>query len=93
MVFISRDCYSSQGQAFLSANTHNFESKSQTQLAGRFFYSSIRLTGGRVGQRGIEIHVKASDGLRDANVDVLRNYCEYMRSARLEDGMISVFNV
>jgi hypothetical protein len=95
MVFISRDCYSSEGRSLTAqvGTTHHFESKAQTQLAGRFFYSSIRLSSGRVGQRGLEIHFKAPSGMRDSNVDVLRNYCEYLRSARLENGMISVFNL
>ena len=93
MVFISRDAYSSQGEAIKSANTFQFETKAQSQLAGRFFYTSIRLTGGRVGQRGIEVHLKCPSGMRDSNVDVLRNYCEYVRSARLEGGRVSVFNV
>jgi len=93
VVFIARDLYSSQGDALGSAATTLFESKGQEQLGGRFFYTSIRLTGGRVGQRGIEVHVKAASGMRDNQVDVMRSYCEYVRSARLEGGMMSVFNV
>jgi len=92
VAFINRDLYSSQGHAFGSTATSQFEGIGQSQLEGRFFYISIRLSGGRVGQRGIEVHVKASSGLR-TTPDVMRSYCEYVRSARLEGGMVSVFNV
>lgn len=93
VAFINRDLYSSQGNALATTGTSTFESKGQEQLGGRFFYISIRLSGGRVGQRGIEVHVKSASGMRDNQVDVMRNYAEYVRSARLENGMISVFNV
>ncbi len=94
VTFITRDSYSGEGQSFSSTpDDFTFEGKTQQELVGRFFYSSVRLTGGRVGNRGIELHVKSSDGMRDSDVNILRNYCEYLRSARLENGMVSVFNV
>ena len=94
MVFINRSAYSAQGNAFDSTQDNTFESLSlKNQLQGEFFFLSTRLSGGRVGQRGIELHIKASDGLEHSDVSVMRNYCEYMRSARLENGIISVFNL
>ncbi len=101
MVFISRDAYSGQGQAFEPATgqTNTFEGNGLSGrlvvggAAGSYFFLCTRLSGGRVGQRGIELHVKASGGLRTTAVDIMRNYCEYMRSARLENGVITVFNL
>jgi hypothetical protein len=96
MVFINRSAYSAQGNAFAPAatQTNTFEGKAVVeQIQGEFFYLATRLSGGRVGQRGIELHIKASDGLEHTDVSVMRNYCEYMRSARLENGVISVFNL
>ena len=96
MVFINRSAYSAQGNAFApaAAQTNTFEGKAVVeQIQGEFFYLSTRLSGGRIGQRGIELHIKASDGLEHSDVSVMRNYCEYMRSARLEGGVISVFNL
>lgn len=102
MVFISRDAYTGQGQAFEPATgqTNTFESNTLGAqrlvvggAAGSYFFLCTRLSGGRVGQRGIELHVKASNGLRSDTVNIMRNYCEYMRSARLDNGVISVFNL
>jgi len=91
MVFVSRDEYSSQGGGFDGGTDNTFETKQQTELRGRFFYNSTKLTGGRVGSRGIELHLK-SDLHRDS-VTTLRNFCEYMRSASLEGGRVDVFNL
>lgn len=91
MVFISRDEYSSQGGGFAGGTDNNFESIAQTEFRGHFFYNSTKLTGGRVGTRGIELHVKSDE--HRSSVTTLRNYCEYLRSASLENGMISVFNL
>jgi len=91
MVFVSRDQYSSQGGGYEGAAGHTFEGINQTELRGRFFYNSTRLTGGRVGTRGIELHVKSDE--HRTSVTTLRNYCEYLRSATLEGGKIDVFNL
>lgn len=91
MVFVSRDEYSSEGGGLDGGTDNKFEGKAQTEFRGRFFYNSTKLTGGRVGSRGIELHLK-SDEHRDA-VTTLRNFCEYMRSASLEGGRIDVFNL
>ena len=58
-------------------------------LEGLFFYLGTKLSGGRVGQRGIEIHLS---GDFPAGTDTMRNFCEYLRVARLSDGMFDVFN-
>lgn len=90
MAHITRDEYSGEGGGYNSSTL--FETKEQqANFSGRSFITSVRLTGGRVGQRGIELHVRATDISGD--VTTMRNYCEYLRSAVLEGGMISVFNV
>lgn len=87
--FITDQEYSNAGNIITTAT---YEGRAQKgALEGNFFYQSTRLTGGRVGTRGIEVHVKAND-LKDG-VNVMRNFCEYLRIARLEDGYIQVFNV
>ncbi len=90
MVFVSRDEYSSQGGGFDGGTDNMFEEISQDEFRGRFFFNSTKLTGGRVGSRGIELHLK-SDLHRV--VTTLRNYCEYMRSASLEGGRVDVYNL
>ena len=87
--FIPKQEYSNAGNII---TTGTYEARAQnTGLEGNFFYQSTRLTGGRVGSRGIEVHVKAND-LKD-NVNVMRSFCEYLRIARLQDGFLEVFNV
>lgn len=87
--FIPIQEYSNAG-AIITTGT--YEARKQNEgLEGNFFYQSTRLTGGRVGSRGIEVHVRATD-LKD-NVDVMRSFCEYLRIARLQDGFLEVFNV
>lgn len=89
MVHITRDEYSRQGVGY--GATALFEGlDAKAQLSGNFFLNSTRLTGGRVGVRGIELHIKATD-LRGA-VTTMRNWCEYHRVAQLNDGQFSVFN-
>ena len=87
--FVTRDEYSDQGVAGqITGNT--FQGRSQnTNLQGHFFYMGTRLTNGRVGQRGIELHL--TSGV-PANVDLLRCYCEYVRVARLVGGNMEVYN-
>ena len=87
--FITKSEYSNNAEPITTAT---YEARSQKDgLAGRFFYQSTRLTGGRVGSRGIEVHLKAND-LMDG-VNTMRNFCEYLRIARLTDGFVEVFNV
>ena len=93
MAFVSRDQYSSQGGGYEAGDggTHTFEGINQTSIAGKFFYTSVKLTGGRVGSRGIELHIQ-SDGWR-SGLTTMRSFCEYMRSASLEGGRVAVFNL
>ena len=77
--------------AVLTANT--FEGLRDDQnLSNNFFYISTRLTGGRVGSKGIEIHLNATD-LRTANGPTsIRCYAEYLRVARLRNGILDIAN-
>jgi hypothetical protein len=87
--FVTRDEYSDQGVAGqITGNT--FQGRAQNaNLQGHFFYMGTRLTNGRVGQRGIELHL--TSGV-PSNVDLLRCYCEYVRVARLVGGQVEVYN-
>jgi len=87
--FVTRDEYSDQGVAGqITGNTFNGRSQN-SNLQGHFFYMGTRLTNGRVGQRGIELHL--TSGV-PTGVDLLRVYCEYVRVARLNNGMMEVYN-
>jgi len=90
---LNREMYSDQGVAG-GITSSTFEGRAQaTELGGRFFYLGSRLTNGRVGQRGIELHLTmdgASSGTKIPNL--LRSYCEYLRVARLVDGMVEIYN-
>jgi hypothetical protein len=90
---LNREMYSDQGIAG-GITDNGFEGRNQkTELGGRFFYLGSRLTNGRVGQRGIELHLTmdcADSGAKIPNL--LRSYCEYLRVARLVDGMIEIYN-
>ena len=87
--FLSRSEFSAQGNLITD---EIFQRTGNTQtggLDGRFQYLSTKLTGGRVGQRGLEVHLS---GDYPAYVSVMRNYCEYLRVARLSDGHFEIFN-
>ena len=43
-----------------------------------------------VGQRGLELHF--SGGYSGTGADTMRNFCEYLRVARLSNGMFDVIN-
>ena len=87
--FVTRDEFSKQGVAG-KITSDTFEGRNQsTNLHGHFFYMGTRLTNGRVGQRGIELHLTSAV---PAGVDLLRCYCEYVRVARLVNGMMEVYN-
>ncbi len=88
--FVTRDQYNSEGGGIESAVT--FEGFQQdTDLRGCFFYNATRLTGGRVGTRGIEVHLKF-DSIA-ADVSVMRQFCEYLRVASLNNGEFTIINV
>ena len=64
------------------------------ELRGRLFNLSTKLTNGRVGQRGIELHLSGTWNNAGAFgiPSLLRSFCEYVRVARLSDGMFEVYN-
>lgn len=85
--FLTRSFYSNQKDTI---TTNTLQGRNQSDnLAGEFFYLGTKLTNGRVGQRGLELHLS---GGFPASVDLMRNFCEYLRVARLTNGMFEVFN-
>ena len=92
VVFVTRDEFNSGGVDGGIDPVITFATKNQrSDLQGSFFFNATRLTGGRVGVRGIEIHVKF-DSIH-TEVDTMRNFCEYLRVANLENGEFTIFNV
>lgn len=85
--FLTRSQYSNE-KATITAKTLQGRAQN-TGLQGQFFYIGSKLTGGRVGQRGLELHISAQN---NTNADTLRNFCEYLRVGRLIDGYFEVFN-
>jgi hypothetical protein len=111
--FVSRQEYSSDGGGYLigrlaadqspiAGSGATYQTYAQdVMLGGRFFLLGTRLTNGRVGNDGVELHLTATmpDDLRDnggADVGttryVVRTYLEYVRRARLADGEMQIFN-
>jgi|DEB0MinimDraft_10_1074344.scaffolds.fasta_scaffold16823_2 hypothetical protein len=91
---LSRKMYSGLGAAGGFKTTDHFEGRAQAaDLNDSFFYLGSRLTNGRVGQRGIELHL-TMDGQSGTRLEpnLLRSYCEYLRVARLVDGMVEIYN-
>jgi len=85
--FITREEFSKQKNMI---TTELLQGRGQRAgLEGFFFYLGTKLTGGRVGNRGIELHLS---GEFATSVDTMRNFAEYLRVARLTDGMFEVFN-
>ena len=90
--FITRSEFSSQAVSGGIA-TDTYEGRNQQDnLDGHFFNLSTKLTNGRVGQRGLELHVSGTFPSVGRVPDLLRCYCEYVRVARLVDGMFEVYN-
>jgi hypothetical protein len=86
--FISRTEFSHERDTI---GTSTFQGRAQnTNLRGHFFYLGSKLTGGRVGQRGVELHL--SGGFTGTTADTMRNFCEYLRVARLSNGLFDVLN-
>ena len=103
--FVTREEYSRQQEGL--SDLIEFEGHDQSNpggilvgLSGEMFILGTRLTGGRVGVRGIELHLTMGDvvgGMPDPTGGgntpyTVRSYSEYMRLARLSDGGFSVFN-
>ena len=90
--FITRNEFSGQAVSGGIA-TDTYEGRNQQDnLDGHFFNLSTKLTNGRVGQRGLELHVSGTFPSSGRVPDLLRCYCEYVRVARLVDGMFEVYN-
>lgn len=84
--FLNRSQYSQEKDTI---TTNTLQGRAQNDgLTGQFFYLGTKLTNGRVGQRGLELHVAAEV----TDVDIIRSFCEYMRVARLSNGYFDVFN-
>ncbi len=89
--FITRSEFSDQSVDAITEDT--VEGRIQRgNLEGKFFYLGTRLTNGRVGQRGIELHLSGTFPSSGVVVDLMRSYCEYVRVARLSGGMFEVYN-
>lgn len=90
--FVTRQEFSDEN---LGLTALTFEGRQQNSLThglrGKFFCLATRLTNGRVGQRGIELHVKSNTTIGTSYT--MRSYCEYMRTARLSNGLFEIFNV
>ena len=85
--FVTRSEYSHQKDSI--TDRYFMGAEQDTSLVGAFFYLGTKLTNGRVGQRGVEVHLS---GEFPAETSLMRNYCEYLRVARLSGGLFDVFN-
>ena len=85
--FVTRSEYSHQKDSITDKTYQGADQRAS--LLGSFFYLGTKLTNGRVGMRGIEVHLT---GQFPASATLMRNYCEYLRVARLSGGMFDVFN-
>jgi len=91
--FITRSAYSDQATSGTYSTVETYQGRDQlTNIAGHQFYLSTKLTNGRVGQRGVELHLSGSWADSGRPVDKIRCYCEYLRVARLVDGMMEIYN-
>jgi hypothetical protein len=87
--FLTRGYYAeSAASALVTDDTYETHPQDD-DMSGQFFYLGTRLTSGRVGQRGVELHVA---GGFPAGVSVMKNYCEYLRVARLVGGIFEIYN-
>ena len=85
--FVSRPIYSGEGESALTDVEYQGYDQDD-ELAGTDFILGTRLSNGRVGQRGVELHLSGDFD----DPALLRVYCEYLRVARLTDGMFEVYN-
>lgn len=96
LLFLNREQYSAQQGGIGGPDAGNsvlFEGVTQTIFSGESFVLGTRLTNGRVGQRGIELHYSGQGYSAGIGAYVVRSYCEYMRMARLENGGFTIMNV
>jgi len=90
--FITRQQFSDCGTVAGGLTDDTYQGRSQEGMEGHMFYLGTRLTNGRVGQRGIELHITHAAPVGGRVVDLLRCYCEYIRVARLSNGFFEVYN-
>ncbi len=115
--FVSRQEYSRDQGGYLVGRSAagapqgaaEFEDYGQsTVLGGQFFMLGTRLTNGRVGNDGIELHLSGEfldpcpsragtaavpgAAIPGTTQYIVRTYCEYVRRARLENGEMQIFN-
>jgi hypothetical protein len=90
--FITRQEYSDCGTVAGGLTTDTFQGRDQQGMEGKMFYLGTRLTNGRVGQRGIEVHISGDFPDSGRVVDLMRCFCEYIRVARLSGGYMEVYN-
>ena len=90
--FVGRSEYSGQSLTGITNVTKYMGREQRANLQGHLFYLGSRLTNGRVGQRGIELHLTGEFATSGRQVNLMRNYCEYLRVARLVDGIFEVYN-
>jgi hypothetical protein len=95
MPFVSKKEYTNEGTGITSktffGRQQNLGGLAGVGLSGRFNVYATRLTAGRIGQQGIELHLKVA-GMAGTTHNI-RSYCEYLRVARLVDGDFQIFNV
>jgi len=85
---VLREEYSFEGDALSVGHTYEGHLQSAS-LGGQFFFVSSRLTGGRIGQRGIELHLDLDSS---ADITTMRCWCEYLRVAVLDNGNFTIYN-
>ena len=85
--FVARPIYSGEGATALTDVKYQGYDQDD-ELGGTDFILGTRLSNGRVGQRGVELHLSGDFD----EPELLRVYCEYLRVARLTDGMFEVYN-
>lgn len=94
--FVGRRDYSNQGGVSIDETLTANGANQSASINGKSLYLGTRLTSGRVGTRGIELHLTlGTTTALPANANhqyVVRNFCEYMRVAKLSDGGFNIFN-
>ena len=95
VLFLPNEVYANE-MTGLADNTQQYARRNQINensgLGGTLFMLGSRLTTGRVGVKGIELHLTAENMNVLAAGYTVRSFCEYARLARLEDGFLSVYN-
>jgi hypothetical protein len=91
LLFVPRDGYSNDGNnGYTAFKYFNRSQAGNDGVAGNQYYLATRLTNGRVGVRGIELHYKAA--AMTAGDYTLRTFIEYNRLASLEGGLFTIMN-